>query len=73
MSLEGMYRRGVRQIRKRDKALAAQGTTAGKETAKRNRILNKHQWPASATWAAQNPELAAYDNDGNPVSPSHWA
>ncbi len=73
MGLEGMYRKGVRQIRKRDAKLAAMGTTAGKEAAKRNKNLNTTQWPESAKWAAKNPDLAAYDNDGNPVNPSHWA
>ena len=73
MGLEGMYRKSVRQIRKRDKKLAAQGTTAGKEAAKKNKNLNNYQWSASATWAAKNPDLAADDNDGNPVSPSHWS
>jgi hypothetical protein len=73
MSLEGMYRKSVAGIRKRDKKLAAQGTTAGKEAAKRNQNLNTTQWPESAVWATKNPEMAAYDNDGNPVAPSHWA
>lgn len=73
MGLEGMYRKAVSNIRKRDAKLAKQGTTAGKEAAKRNKHLNTYQWPESATWATKNPELAAYDNDGNPVNPSHWA
>lgn len=73
MSLEGRYRKAVSSIRKRDKKLAAQGTTAGKEAAKKNKNLSTSQWPASAKWAAKNPELSAYDNDGNPVNPSHWS
>lgn len=36
MSLEGMYRKGKRSIKKRDAALAKQGTTAGKEAQKKN-------------------------------------
>jgi hypothetical protein len=35
MSLEDMHRRAVRRIKKRDAALAKQGTTAGKEELKR--------------------------------------
>jgi hypothetical protein len=73
MGLEGRYRKAVSNIRKRDKKLAALGTTAGKEAAKRNQNLNPTQWSTSAKWAAKNPELASYDNDGNPVNPSHWA
>jgi hypothetical protein len=73
MGLEGMYRKAVSNIRKRDKKLAAFGTTAGKEAAKRNQNLSPTQWSASAKWAVKNPEMSAYDNDGNPVNPSHWA
>jgi hypothetical protein len=36
MSLEGMYRKGKRSIKKRDASLAKQGTTAGKEVQKKN-------------------------------------
>ena len=55
-----------RQIRKsqyaKKKAQEAQGNTN----------LGK-QWPSSAVWAMKNPDLAKYDNDGNPVDPSHWS
>ena len=71
MSLEGMYRKGVRQIKKRDKQLAEQGTTAGKQAAERNANLSRQMSPA-AVWALKNPEMAKYDNDGNPVTFDHW-
>jgi hypothetical protein len=28
---------------------------------------------AAQKWALQNPEMAKYDNDGNPVTFDHWA
>jgi hypothetical protein len=42
------------------------------QTPSQNQNLGK-QWPSSAIWAAKNPDLAKYDNDGNPVDPSHWS
>jgi hypothetical protein len=38
-----------------------------------NSNLNSKQWPSSAVWAIKNPDMAKYDNDGNPVDPSHWS
>jgi hypothetical protein len=72
MSLEDMYRRGKRQIKKRDAELAKQGTTAGQEAAKRLSSLSKAQLSSSARWALENPDNARYDNDGNPKKISDW-
>lgn len=72
MSLEDMYRKAKRQIKKRDAALAKQGTTAGQEAAKRASNLSKPQMSSAARWALQNPDNARYDNDGNPVTFDHW-
>lgn len=77
MSLEGMYRKAKRQIKKRDAELAKKGTTAGQEAIKQHEAMSKAQTaymrlPDAAKWAAKNPENAAYDQDGNPVDFSHW-
>lgn len=78
MGLEGMYRGWRKRIRKRDAELQKQGTTAGQEQVKVNRNLSKLQkWDAlssSQQWAVQNPDLAAYDHDGNPIDDpmKHW-
>lgn len=57
-----------RQIKKSQ--YAKKKASERKET--KNQNLGR-QWSKSAVWAAQNPSLAAYDNDGNPVPPTHWA
>ena len=72
MSLEDMYRKAKRQIKKRDAALAKQGTTAGQQAAERLSNLSKSQMSDTARWALQNPDLARYDNDGNPKSIHEW-
>lgn len=57
-----------RQIRKSQRAKKYKETQP-----QGNSNLNSKQWPSSAVWAVKNPDLAKYDNDGNPVDPSHWA
>lgn len=59
MSLEDMSRKWVRRVKKRD-AAPKKETYAAPSLSRAQR------------WAVNNPQLAAYDNDGNPVSPSYW-
>ena len=66
MTLERRLKRAKYFIAKRDAELAKRGTTAGQETAKRAAAIHP-ALSASIKWAAQNPDNAAYDNDGNPV------
>lgn len=65
MSLEGMYRKAVRKIRKRDAALAKRGTTAGQETINAN--LRKEQFSGINPITGHTALSAMYDNDGNPI------
>lgn len=44
----------------------------GKWPAKASKVPVAPVLSAAVQWAKANPELAAYDNDGNPVEPSHW-
>jgi hypothetical protein len=72
-----MSRRAKRYIKKRDADLAKQGTTAGQVQAARSAAMSKAQadfarLPAAGKWAAQNPDNAKYDQDGNPVDFTHW-
>jgi hypothetical protein len=60
MSLEDMYKKGVRRVKKRDAKLAQEGTTAGKEVVKRQQrleaasSLSRAQQQAATTDSAKN-------------------
>ena len=64
----GWARRAVKASNKRvaaKKAAKALAPTPVNPNASR-------QLSSTARWAIQNPDLAAYDNDGNPVDKSVW-
>ena len=61
--LNGMYRKGVRAIKRRDAA-----DKKKREQDKLNRNLNM-----KINWVKNNPDNAKYDKDGNPTSWGYWA
>jgi hypothetical protein len=65
----GWARRAIKASNKRIAAKRAQEAVKAQAPVNRNA---SRQLSSTAVWAIKNPDLAAYDNDGNPVDKSVW-